>query len=87
MNEEKGKQIAAEAAAGERTWILNGSFHLNQGFTLFPVKNDELELYINHGISRVVTINEVKELKDSEHCANKEAVEFLLDQMPADASH
>lgn len=81
MNEENGKQIAAETAAGERTWILNGSFHVNQGFTLFPVKNDELELYLNRGISRVVTIDEVRELRASQHCANKEAVDFLLDQM------
>ncbi len=55
---------------------------MNQGFTVFPVKNDELDIHLpegeNHGISRKVSVEEARELAESEFCTNKETINVFL---------
>ena len=79
------RKIVKEFKGRKRTLIVNGSFHENQGFTIFPVKNDELDIYLseddNHRISRKITIEEAKELVENQYCTNKEAANAFLDSL------
>ena len=78
---ERIKEAVTEYKKGERTLILNGHSREDQGFTLFPVRNEEAGIYLgdNELISREITIEEAKTMKDSPYCTNKEAITSFLD--------
>ena len=84
VNKNEGKKVAKQYVNGDRTWFLTGSFTIEDGFTLLPIPNDELDLSIDVDtptISRTITEKEVAELMKSPHCKNKEAVEFLVQEI------
>jgi len=85
MNTKKLTKAIREYLQGERTLFQQGSWHLNQGFTVFPVKKDEVKLYRpNDGtIFREVGEAEARELSASEYCGNKEAITAFLDGVSA----
>ncbi len=84
INVENMKKIAQELKDGKRTWILDGSFHMNQGFTVFPIENDCLDIHVDgRGISRKLTVEEAIELSTHEYCNNTEAATALLKEIDA----
>ncbi len=84
INVQNMKKAAEELKAGKRTWILDGSFHMNQGFTVFPIENDVLDIHVDGGgISRVITQDEAIELSDHEFCNNTELAHAFLKEIGA----
>lgn len=82
INRENLLKAVDEYQQGNRTLILDGSFHENQGFTLFPVENDMVDIHVDgKGISRKISIEEARQLKDSPHCINKEAISAFLEEI------
>ncbi len=81
MNKDKVKQVIEEFRNGERTLYQTGSFHLEQGFTIFPKRNEDIEID-RPEISTIyneITIEEARELVKSNYCTNKEAANAFID--------
>jgi len=79
MNYANLLNIVQEYIQQTRTFILYESFHIEQGFIIYPQENDLLDIVLNtKGISRTLTLDEVKEYVKSEYCTNKEAIHAFL---------
>lgn len=84
INMEKIHMAVTEYQEGQRTLFLCGSFYDFQGFTLFPVKNEELDLglYQNEGtISRRVSAEEARGMLDNPYLSNKEVITVFLTEI------
>ena len=83
MNMENLRKIVDEYKREERVLYQIGSFHLNQGFTVFPIRVEEIELYQprNSTIFNRVTPLEARDLSTSEFCTNKEAIIEILERI------
>lgn len=66
-------KIAREVREDKRTWVKSGSFYNIQGYTVFPVMNDELEFYlVENTISKIVEVDELHNEIHSAYCRNSE---------------
>lgn len=83
--EERTRKVAEEYLRGERTWILEGFSRLEQGYTLFPVRNDELDCYLydEQRVSRMIGFGEIELLLARGHCTNAKTVDALLKEIQA----
>jgi len=64
--------------------MSNGSFHINQGFTIFPHTRKYVEIILEcsqGGITRVITEEEACVLLESPHCTNKEATYLFFQEL------
>ena len=64
----------------KRTLFQQGGFVVEQGFTIFPILNNEINICKpdNSTIFKQLTIKEAKELVKSEYCTNKNAINIFL---------
>jgi hypothetical protein len=86
MDMENLQKAVDEYKRGERTLYQQGSILLNHGFTIFPIRNDEIELYMPEypeSIFRPVTPAEATEIVEtlSAYCTNKEAIKAFLQRL------
>jgi hypothetical protein len=82
INREGLERVVGEYLEGERTLFQKGGYHLNQGFAVFPIRNDEIELERGDGrIFNKVTEQTARDLSGSEYCTNKVAILAFLDEV------
>jgi len=81
--------LIPEYIKGERAWLLYGNLQIEQGFSIFLVPVNEIELYLpelndmtepkkDTSISRVITLDQVVVLAKNNHCINGRNVQLCL---------
>lgn len=83
MNGDRLRQIVDEYKNAERPIYQTGSFHLEQGFTIFPKKNEDVEIDRPEKgqIYRPLSFQEAEELSQNPYCTNRESIKMFLDSV------
>jgi hypothetical protein len=80
LSEKEAKIIVQELQNGTRAWFLKGKFFVNEGYTICPIKKDEINLPLSkNNISRFITGKEALKLIGSDYCKNKKYYKIVFD--------
>jgi len=78
INGEALPQVVSEYIAGQRTLVIRTLLYPTVGFSLLPVRNDQVEVDDGRTMSKPVPIEEACMLMNRSDCANSEEFSAFL---------